>query len=189
MSPRAGLDTATVVAAAARMSDAGDELSLSALAQMLGVRTPSLYNHVDGIAGLQRELALRGVRELTAQILRAAIGRSGREALFEIAQSYRAYVHAHPGLYRFTQPAPASADVELQAASAELIDILSAVLSGFNLHDDDALHAIRGLRSLLHGFAMLELDAGFGIDLDLDVSFDFALDAFIAGLERDARVD
>jgi hypothetical protein len=48
--------------------------------------------------------------------------------------------------------------------------------------EEAALHAIRGLRSVLHGFASLEQKGGFGLPLDLDVSFRLLVDAFLTGL-------
>jgi len=91
--PRAGLDTERVVDAASAIADADglDAVTLARVAGGLGVRAPSLYNHVDGRAGLLRALALRGVRELTAALREAAIGRSGPDALAAAARAYRAY--------------------------------------------------------------------------------------------------
>ena len=42
----------------------------------------------------------------------------------------------------------------------------------------------RGLRSVAHAFATLEVAHGFGIPLDLDGSFDRLLRAFVAGLRK-----
>jgi hypothetical protein len=44
-------------------------------------------------------------------------------------------------------------------------------LESFALQGEDALHATRGLRSLVHGFATLEAAGGFGLPLDCDESF------------------
>jgi hypothetical protein len=57
-----------------------------------------------------------------------------------------------------------------------------AVLASYGPHDEDALHAARGLRSVAHGFATLEVAGGFGIPIDLDESFDRLLRAFVVGL-------
>jgi AcrR family transcriptional regulator len=58
MSPRAGLHRASVVQAAAARVDAApngwETLSLADLAESLGVRTPSLYKHIDGLPALRR---------------------------------------------------------------------------------------------------------------------------------------
>ena len=64
-----------------------------------GRPAPSLYNHVEATAGCCARLAVRGVRELTAALRDAAVGRSGADALAATARAYRAYAHAHPGLY------------------------------------------------------------------------------------------
>lgn len=62
MSPRAGLDTRTLVLAAAELADERGmgEVTLASLAAKLGVRSPSLYNHVNGLAGLRTLLAVHG---------------------------------------------------------------------------------------------------------------------------------
>jgi hypothetical protein len=36
----------------------------------------------------------------------------------------------------------------------------------------------------VHGFVVLELDGGFGMPDDVDVSFDFLVDGLVGGLER-----
>ncbi len=62
--------------------------------------------------------------------------------------------------------------------------MLRAVLEAYDLRDEAALHAIRGLRSLLHGFVSLELAGGFGLPLDIDESFVRLVRIFIGGLPR-----
>jgi AcrR family transcriptional regulator len=41
-----------------------EALSLGRLAQRLGIQTPSLYNHIDGLPGLYRALAVWNARTL-----------------------------------------------------------------------------------------------------------------------------
>src|SRR5919109_4652049 len=90
MSRRVGLDQATVVEAAARLVDEEgiDQLTLSRLAERLGVRTPSLYNHVAGLPGLKRDLAVSCLRDLLDRLMRATIGKSGAEAIVALADAY-----------------------------------------------------------------------------------------------------
>src|SRR5262249_62364379 len=91
--PRPGLDEAMVLRAAAELVDAEgwEALSLARLAETLGVRTPSLYNHVAGLEGVRHGLAVLGVSELRDRMARAAIGKSGAEALMAIAEAYRRF--------------------------------------------------------------------------------------------------
>ena len=60
MAHRMGLAKASVVEAAAKLIDEEGiaQLSLGHLAERLGVRTPSLYNHIAGLPGLKRDLSL-----------------------------------------------------------------------------------------------------------------------------------
>jgi len=56
------------------------------------------------------------------------------------------------------------------------------VLDAYGLQGEDALHAARSLRSLVHGFATLEIAGGFGLPLDCDESFRRLVEMFLNGL-------
>lgn len=188
-SGRAGLDRQSVVAAAAAIADAqGIEfVTLAGLADHLGIRTPSLYNHVASLAALRHELALLALTDLTARMRDALGDQSGEPGLLAFAHAYRAYAHAHPGLYTaVSRGAGPAADPALAAAGQALVDLALDVLRGFGLAGPDALHAVRGLRSLVHGFVSLELIGGFGLPLSLDASFAALIDTFTAGLRAHA---
>ena len=63
-----------------------------------------------------------------------------------------------------------------------MVDIVLAVMASFGLEGEDALHAVRALRSLVHGFSTLELAGGFGLPLDCDESFRRMMNLLIQGL-------
>jgi AcrR family transcriptional regulator len=180
--PRVGLDRARVVDVAAGIADAEglDAVTLARVAGELGVRSPSLYNHVDGRADLLRAIAVLSVRELTAALREATVGRSGAEALAAAAHAYRAYARAHPGRYAATLAAPTRGDEEHRAAAGEAVDVMLAVLRAWDLGGDDAVHAVRAFRSAIHGFVAIEAADGFGMAVDVEVSFE-RLVATIAG--------
>jgi AcrR family transcriptional regulator len=182
--PRAGLDRAAVVRAAATIADEVglDALTLARVAERLDVRAPSLYNHVAGLDDLRRHLAAFGTAELGARLARAAVGKAGDEAVTALADAYRAFARARPGLYAALQRAPDPDDAAAVRAANEVVEIVVAVLAPYGLAGEDALHAVRGLRSLLHGFVALETSGGFGLPLDLDESFRRLVANFIAGL-------
>jgi len=186
MSHRVGLDQATVVEAAAKLVDEEgiEQLTLGRLAERLGVRTPSLYNHVAGLPGLKHDLALYCLHDLLDLILRATVGKSHAEAIFAFANAYRAYAREAPGRYTLTLQAPNPADQEVLAIAQQLVDVIRAVLAPYRLSEEDAIHAIRGLRSLVHGFVSLEGAGGFGMPVDQDASFHWLINLFIVGLSR-----
>jgi AcrR family transcriptional regulator len=183
---RRGLDRAQVVEAGCVLADTEglEALTLGRLAAQLGVRTPSLYNHVDGLDGLLDGIALQAMIRLGDQIQRAAVGRSGRDALHAVADATRAFAHASPGLYAVGQRARRE-DPDLLAAGTRVVDVFVAVLRGFGLEGDDAIHGVRIVRSAVHGFVDLEANAGFGIPLDLDETFTRLVDVLADGFERE----
>ena len=184
MSPRSGLDRATILQTAAQFADAEglEAVTLGRLAAHFEIRTPSLYNHIAGLPGLQRELTLLSLHNLSERLKQATIGRAGDEALIALATAYRAFAREHPGLYPLTLRAPEPGDTAHQEAARELVEILLRILTAYDLRGDEALHAIRVLRSALHGFVSLELAGGFGLPLELDESFQRLLQVMLAGL-------
>jgi AcrR family transcriptional regulator len=180
------LNKVLVVEKAIELADqAGDPagLTLTALAGALEIQVPSLYNHIAGRQALQRELALAGLRMLLRTFREAIAGKVGRAALVAIARAYRDFAAAHPGLYPLTLQAPAPGDGEITALSEELIQLLLLVLATTRIEGEPAYHAIRGLRSILHGFVSLEAAQGFELLISKDESFDHLVNTYLDGLE------
>jgi AcrR family transcriptional regulator len=183
--PRAGLTGDDVVTSAARLADeiGFHAVTMGLLADRLGVRPPSLYKHVDGLADLQHRLATLAMTELGEVIRDAAQGRAGADALTALLTAVRAYVTAHPGRYAATVGAEFTGpDDPLLAASARIIGSIAAVLRGYGIGEAEMDHAIRTIRSTMHGFAMLEASRGFQWQADPDESFDWMIRFIDRGL-------
>jgi AcrR family transcriptional regulator len=184
MSPRIGLDTATVVKTAALMADEQglDQISLASLARRLNIRTPSLYNHIEGLEGLKRQLGLYGLEELLSELQQKSTGLDKEKTIRSMAKAYVDFARLRPGLYELTLQAPDQNDTEYQKAGKAIVELLLNVFKEYKLTDEGALHAVRCFRSGLHGFASLEQKGGFGLPLDLDVTFQLLIDSFICGI-------
>jgi AcrR family transcriptional regulator len=171
-----------VVAEAERMADEVglENVTMAALAQRLGVRQPSLYKHIASLPALRRAIGVRTTTALTGELARAAIGRSGEDALMAMARAFREWVKAHPGRYQAGQRAPEPGDTAYEAAAAGVIELFGSVLAAFGLNGDDLIDAIRSLRAAMHGFVSLELLGGFAIPLDIDRSYERLVSAVIS---------
>jgi AcrR family transcriptional regulator len=181
--PRQGLDRQQVLDAAVRIADEGlERVTLARLARELGVRAPSLYNHVNGRPELLRMITMRGLGELGDAIATAAAGLAGEDALRATAHAYRSYALAHPGSYEATLAPGAEPDPQVRAAAERLLGLLAAIMRGWRLQGDQAIDAIRAVRSALHGFVALERGGGFAMARDTDGSFERLLDILVAGL-------
>lgn len=178
--PRAGLVTASVTEAGAALSDEVglEQLTMGLLAERLGVKAPSLYKHVDNLADLTHRIAVLAMTELADAVRDATQGRAGSDALDAAAQAVRTFVKDHPGRYAAGNAARVrGTDDPLVAASDRVLASLGAALRGYQLPPDQEVHALRTLRSAVHGFATLEAAGGFMIDTDVDASF-----AWLVGL-------
>jgi AcrR family transcriptional regulator len=158
-------------------------LSMSALATVLDVKTPSLYAHVTGIDEVRRMLALRGLSDMDNALARAALGKTTDQAVRAMLFAYVDYVREHPGVYEAMVPSPPLDDEAWLAAYDKLQSTTAAVLSGFEFSPEEQVHVLRGLRSLAHGFAALEASDSFRRPVDLDESFGWLVDVFLAGLQ------
>ena len=169
--------------AAELANELGDvqQLKLKTVAAALNVRVPSLYNHVKGLDGLVHELRIYALTELDERLRDGMAGKLGREAIFAAAHQYRAFAHANPGIYQLVVAA-GEPESEVARLSWNTVSLLLLVLGSLGLEGDEALHCVRGLRSLLHGFVTLELAGGFKLDLDLNQSFDQMVAAYLSGL-------
>lgn len=159
-------------------------LTLAALAARLGVRQPSLYKHIDSMAGLHRDIAVHAKRALGDVLARASVGRSGAEAISAMSHAYRDWALAHPARYEASNLMPAPDDVEDEAVSVAAIQVIADVLSAYRLEGDDAIDAIRAFRSTLHGFVLYETAGAFRWSADVDRSFDRLVRGFIASLDQ-----
>jgi len=182
MPARKHIDRQRVLEVSIALADAKGfgAVTLASVADQLGIRIPSLYNHISGLPGLRQAMTLWGLRQLGEQMRRAAVGKAGDEAIISIAHAYRAFALAHPGIYSATLRAADEPD--LAAASQEILDVVLAVLEPYGFSPDDRLHVVRGLRSVLHGFVALETSGGFGLALDRDESFRRLVELFVHGL-------
>jgi AcrR family transcriptional regulator len=183
--PRVGLTGGDVVASAAGLADeiGYSGVTMGLLADRLGVRSPSLYKHVSGLADVQHRLATLAMTQLGEVIRDAVQGRSGRDALTALLTAVRGYVAAHPGRYTATIGAEFTGPGDpLLAASTRVIDSISAVLRGYGIGESETSHAIRTIRSTMHGFAMLEASGGFQWDADPDESFQWMIRFIDRGL-------
>jgi AcrR family transcriptional regulator len=156
------LDRPTIVQATALLAEdvTLDRLTLHQLARSLGVKPPSLYNHVHGLDDLYAGLAALGMQRLGTMIAQAAIGKSQAKALTAVGWEYRAFARTYPELYKAILKVPKLDQSEVLESENVIVQTLFKVLEPYHYTEEEALHRIRGLRSAFHGFVSLE-EAGF----------------------------
>src|SRR6478672_1454061 len=189
MGARAGLDRAQVIEAAAVIADesGADGLTLAALAARLGVRSQSLYAHVDGLEGLRRDLAVHGQQQLASRLGSAVMGRAGAGALRALAAAYAGFAAERPGLYACALRAPLG-DAALEASAEAASAPWRATLRSFGLSAAETEHYHRALWAALHGFVTLRGAGLMTRAASTDRSFTTMVDVFVEALTVSARV-
>jgi AcrR family transcriptional regulator len=181
---RAGIKPEIVIAAAAEIADhkGWNEVTLANVAGRLGIKTPSLYNHVNGLGDLRQKLAVHGLQLLRDVLVDAAVGEAGKQAVLKVGIAYVEFVRAHPGLYEAINRVNASAGPDFAKASDDVLGIFVRLLQPMALSSEEMVHAVRGLRSLVHGFASLEAMGGFQLPEDKNTSLTKAMNYYFDGL-------
>jgi AcrR family transcriptional regulator len=157
-------------------------LALKDIALELGIKTPSLYNHIKGLEDVYNQMALYGLKMLKEAIINSVAGIAGRDALYAAARAYRGFASTYPSLYESTQWVKAWNEDETKREADDIVEILSKILLPFHLSHHESIHVIRTLRSYLHGFSSLEINSSFGLDIDISTSFETGLQLIIEGI-------
>lgn len=176
--PTQPLDHDRIVAIAGDFVDehGPEELTLTKIAEQLGVTQPALYRHLGGLSDLWRALGI-STRDMLADVLaEASVGRSGTDALRAVAEAWRAFAMRHPGRYRSTDRYAVAGDASLEEAAHRTISVLARSLQGFELSPDATIAAAGTVRAALHGFASYEVGDGHPDPASVDASFDDLID-------------
>lgn len=174
----------TIVAQAWQLIEAEgpENLSLSKLAEQLGIKAPSLYRHVGNKEGLLQAVNLHTSQQLVTGLNEAAAQASGstNEQITAIMHSYRQFALAHPHTYSlaFTNTNDAlRPDENVLAQLAIPLQQLITAVSG----PEHSLAALRGAMALVHGFVLLELHGQLRRGGDLEADFGTAVQAYLNG--------
>lgn len=159
-----------------------DALNLTKVAKALGIRTPSLYNHISGLNELRTELKRYAFQQLKDRIVTATVGRSGRQALRALGLAYIQFMNDRPGLFEAALNPVGQTDPAIQKETSAILDIILRILKPYPLSEEQAIHFVRGIRALAYGFGALERQRGFNIDIPLNKSIILAFDTYLEGL-------
>lgn len=187
MAARVGLTKSDVLDAAAAIVDeqGTDALTLSRLAERLGVRSQSLYAHVDGLIGLKRDLILYALELQAVRVRRSVMATSGRDALMALMNELVVVNREHPGLARLTswsQPDPT--DEAMFDALVEVSEPFTILLASYGLSGDDLAHWRRIIWTSLQGFLSLEAADMMTLPADPDQSVHLLMELIADGLDR-----
>ncbi len=161
-----------------------NNFSMKLVADELGVKTASLYNHVKNMSELLAGVcnyALRLQRDTEMQAIKDL---NRGQAVYALAEAYRNFAKEHRELYWLVMNVAASDNHVLDEAATRITEPIVKMLADYDIEDDDKIHFRRFFRSIVHGYVS-EMDAGFfsHYPADTDKSFHFAIKCFSDSLD------
>jgi AcrR family transcriptional regulator len=184
MTTKTKLNRADLLNAAAALAEETGlkNLTLGRLAGRLGIKTPSLYNHIRGLGDLLGALAELGLERLGDALAQAAIGRSGEDAMRAVSAAFRRFAKQNPELYKAVMDLPRLGSGRYPPAADHIVDILERVLEPYGFETGERMHVIRTFKSAIHGFISLESAGFFKAKYDIEESFDRMISMIITGM-------
>ncbi|PBF72915.1 TetR/AcrR family transcriptional regulator [Clostridioides difficile] len=137
--------------------DGLNKVSLKVIAEKLGIRTPSLYNHIESLDDLLLEVAHKGMREMNSQMIKAAIGNFGDTAIKCISIAYFNFIISNPGVYETIQWATWHGNNETLEIFDEYKSLLEKLILSCNLNTKNTGEVLNLIMSVLHGYSTLQL--------------------------------
>lgn len=175
-----------VAAALACVAEEGIEaLNVNRVAARLGIRTPSLYNHVEGADDLRRAVALEVVKELASlsDPIPSDLADS-RSLLSWSAHLARTYALEKPHLYSFLMAVPVSwEDAPFSLYWPKMMAPLAESARKLGVPESHIPLAVQYLISGISGFIRLEIRGAFGTGPQVAQSFQWMIDRLVTSLK------
>lgn len=182
---RAGLDKNTIIVLAAqKANEMGlENITLKLIADELGIKPPSLYNHIENLEDLKKQLMLYGWKQLEDRLVRAAIGVSGYEALRAICHAFYEYATTNPGVFNAMLWYNKFENEQTKEATDGLFSIVFKITESLHISEENTNHLIRTFRGFLEGFSLLVNNGAFGNPISLKESFELSVEVILAGVK------
>lgn len=179
-----GITEESIVQAAAEiLNEQGeDALSLKGLAQKLGIKAPSLYNHVDSLEDVKKRVMLYGWARLEERMVRATMGIAGYDALKSLCNAFYDYVESNRGVFGVMMRYNKYRNEEIRRSTERLQQQLQVIAGPVGIPAEDCGHLVRMIRSFLEGFFMITNNEEMRQDETVRESFAFSLEVLVEGL-------
>lgn len=160
--------------------------SMRKLAEMLNVKTASLYAHIESMEALFTEVGLSALRDQWDCLLNAIGEQHGDAAVTALAESYRRFASEHAELYKIIMQMPTGNDAVLKEAAAMTAEPFIRVLADYRLSEEQKMLWQRVLRGLMHGFVSEEQAGYFShYPVSVEESYQIAVRCMIDGLRKE----
>lgn len=159
-------------------------VSLKAVAEKLGIRTPSLYNHINSLDDLLRAVAHQGMREMNNRMAHSALGKIGDTAIQAVCAEYFQCMIEHPGVYETIQWVGWHRDEETERLMGDYQSLLSTLVLSCGLDDRYTAEIVALLTGMIHGYTTLQLGMALADGESAKADLYNAIDTVLIGIAK-----
>lgn len=184
--PRTGLSKNEIIEKAAELANERglSYLSVTTLADYLGIKKPSLYNHMKTIEDMHKSLMIYGWRTVSEEVVRGIDSSDEKANLTEYGRKFYRFALDNPGVFEAMLWYNKYSDETLLSATEGLYSFFFKQTDGLGIDREIANHLLRTYRAFLEGFIMLQIHNAFGNPILVEESFEISMRVLIAGMEE-----
>ncbi len=160
-----------------------NNITVRSLANELGIKAASLYNHIESFDGLKTDIMNYGWKMLEQHMLQSAAGVSGYDAIRAMCKAFYSFATENSGIFEVMLWYNKYASEDNNQSTDRMFDVIYRIFKSVSISKENAEHIIRTLRSFLQGFSMLVNNNSFGNPVSIEKSFEMSIDILIAGIK------
>ena len=165
-----------------------DGFSMADVADLVGVRAPSLYGHFRNKSELMSAVELHVCSEIKKLWEKAAIANRPEASLMAQAKAARGFAKKDPHSYSLLFDIQSVPTEEGTAARGDVLTPIMVSLAAL-AGKEHAFGSARVLIPFLHGFISMELANTFRLAGGVDASFENGVATVLRGIRRPGRFD
>ena len=183
--PRTGLSKEEIIEKAAALANEKglSYLTVTTLSEYLGIRKPSLYNHVKTMDDLHYKLMIYGWKKVSEELVAGIDSGSPKDNLIDYGRAAYRFAMENPGVFEAMVWYNKYSDDSLIEATEGLYSFFFEQTDNLNIDREVANHLLRTYRAFIEGFIMLQIHNSFGNPISIDESFDISMNVLISGME------
>lgn len=184
--PRTGLSKEEIVKKAAELANERglSYLSVTTLSEYLGIKKPSLYNHMKTIEDMHKSLMIYGWKTVSGEVVKGIESDDEKANLFEYGSRFYKFAIDNPGVFEAMLWYNRYSDETLLSATEGLYTFFFKQTDGLGIDREIANHLLRTYRAFLEGFIMLQIHNSFGNPISTEESFEISMNVLLSGMER-----
>lgn len=159
-------------------------VTITALAEYLGIKKPSLYNHIKDQNDIWYGIMLTGWRIISDELCSGIKESDPKSALKALARGIYEFAINNPGIFEAILWCNCYATEELVNTTKGLYVFFFEQTDKLSINKENANHLLRTFRSLVEGFSLLVIHSSFGNPIPINESFEISMEVFVNGIEQ-----